>query len=447
MASLSTDKKTGTRRILFLDADNRRRTIRLSRMSKKAAESVKARVEHLIVARTAGVAIDADTARWVADLGDDLHDKLARVGLVTPREACAVVTLEALLDAFDKDASHDVKATTRVRQAQARRHLIEHFGPDRDVSTISANDGDGWRTALLESGYAKATVSRTIKLARQFFRWGLKRGLVTHNPFLEVKAGNETNPARLEFIDRDTVARVMDMAPSIQWRLLIALSRFSGLRVPSEAFRLRWADVDWDRGRLYVRSPKTEHHDHGAGRHVPIFPEVRDHLLAAFEQAEPGTERVLSEFRVGYNPHTELRRLIIRAGVKPWPRTWHNLRASRQSELVSEFPIATACEWLGNSKLIAAGHYVQTLDADWQRAIGGGAQSGAESGARAAHKAAQHASAPHRRQTTNSSPKYASDGTYAAPCGPVRDGTEGAQWAGRDSNPGPFACKANALAN
>jgi integrase len=86
-----------------------------------------------------------------------------------------------------------------------------------------------------------------VKLARQFFRWGMKRGMVEHNPFADVKAGTETNPARLHFVDRDTIARVMDAAPSIQWRLLIALSRYAGLRVPSEAFRLRWADVDWDR--------------------------------------------------------------------------------------------------------------------------------------------------------------------------------------------------------
>jgi integrase len=397
MASLSTDKKTGTRRIQFLD-DGARRTIRLGKMPKKSAESVKARVEHLIVARTAGVAIDAETARWVADLGDDLHDKIARVGLVTPREARVVVTLEALLDAFDADAAHDVKMSTRTRQAQARRHLIEHFGPDRDVSTITASEGAAWRARLIYAGYAKATVSKTIKLARQFFRWGMKRGMVEHNAFADVKAGTETNPARLHLVDRDVIARVMDAAPSIQWRLLIALSRFAGLRVPSEAFRLRWADVDWQDGRLFVRSPKTEHHDGGAGRHVPIFPELREHLLAAFEQAAPGTDRVLSDFAPDYNPHTEFRRIITRAGVEPWPRTWHNLRGSCQSELVANFPISTACQWLGNSRLVATGHYISITDADWQRAIWRGAQSGAESGAPAAQIPAQHTSAPGRKE-------------------------------------------------
>ena len=203
-------------------------------------------------------------------------------------------------------------------------------------------------------------------------------------------------------------------APSIQWRLLIGLSRYAGLRVPSEAFHLRWADIGWDQARMSVRSPKTEHHDGGAGRSVPLFPEVREHLMAAFEQAEPGTERVLSDFKVGYNPHTEFRRIITRAGVEPWPRTWHNLRGSCQSELVAQFPIVTACQWLGNSRLVASGHYITTTDADWQRATGG-----AESGARTAHIEAQHAPAPSRAESPESSLDVDGDGVMrfsASPC-------------------------------
>lgn len=122
---------------------------------------------------------------------------------------------------------------------------------------------------------------------------------------------------------------------------------------------------------MRVRSPKTEHHEDGAIREVPIFPEIHDHLLAVFEQVEPGTERVLSEFRVGYNPHTQFKRIIERAGLKSWPKVWHNLRATLQSELASQFPVHTVCSWIGNSRLIAAGHYLQVTDADWQRATGG----------------------------------------------------------------------------
>ena len=43
-------------------------------------------MEHLAAAAETGHALDSETARWVAELGDDLADKLARVGLVPERE-------------------------------------------------------------------------------------------------------------------------------------------------------------------------------------------------------------------------------------------------------------------------------------------------------------------------------------------------------------------------
>ena len=39
-----------------------------------------------------------------------------------------------------------------------------------------------------------------------------------------------------------------------------ALSRYGGLRCPSEHLALKWSDVDWDKSRIRVPSPKTEHH-------------------------------------------------------------------------------------------------------------------------------------------------------------------------------------------
>lgn len=77
------------------------------------------------------------------------------------------------------------------------------------------------------------------------------------------------------------------------------------------------------------------------------------------------------------NPH--FRRIIKGAGLMPWERTWHNLRASWQTQMAATFPLATVCAWIGNSKAIAAGHYLQVTDADWTRATGA-RESGAESG-------------------------------------------------------------------
>jgi integrase len=337
------------------------------------------------------------TRRGLRDLPDDLHDRLARVGLAEHREDQRPVTLGEMLEAFDAEALTRVKASTRVRQGQARVHLLEHFGGARPAGSITTPEAEAWRAWLLDSGYAKATVSKAVQIARQMFRWGVKREMIDRNPFADVAAGSQMNTSRLAFVDHATIARVLDAAPGPQWRLLIVLSRYGGLRVPSEAFNLRWQDIDWERGRIWVRSPKTEHHAGGEGRWVPKFPEIRDYLLPVFEMAEPGAERVLNDFRPGYNPHTHMERIIKRAGVAAWPRIFHNLRASRQTELIAEYPITTCCAWLGNSRLVAAGHYIQTTDADWERAVGSGAESGALPAQRVAQNPAQHTPARVRK--------------------------------------------------
>ncbi len=386
MASLAFDK-SGTTRLLFNDQTGKRRTIRLGKIDRHYARSVKAYAERLIASQQLGTPIDAQTTTWLRSLSDSIHKRLARVGLVEPRERSETPTLARVLDAYFRAA--DVKDSTRTRAGQARRHLEDHFGEGFDMRTLTLSKADEWRAGLVEAGYAEATISRTVRYARQFAAWAMRRGMIDANPFADLHAGSQSNQDRTVFVERATIDRVIDEAPSAEWRLLIALSRYCGLRVPSEAFALRWVDVDWDRQSLRIRSPKTEHHSGKGSRVVPIFPEVKAALLDVFEQAPEGNERVLASFKPSYNPHTQMVRLIERAGVETWPRIWHNLRASRQIELCAQHPLHTACAWLGNSAAIASGHYLKVTDADWQRAVGG-----AESGAQMAHNAAQHTTEP-----------------------------------------------------
>jgi integrase len=154
---------------------------------------------------------------------------------------------------------------------------------------------------------------------------------------------------------------------------------------------LTWVDVDWGRNRFHVHSPKTEHHADAGERWVPIFPELRPFLEEAFELAEPGVVHVVNRYRAAnQNLRTQLMRIIARAGVKPWPRLFHNLRASRQTELASVYPIHVVCAWLGNSALIAQKHYLQVTEDDFRRATETG---GANSDALSAQKAAQQPAA------------------------------------------------------
>jgi hypothetical protein len=74
------------------------------------------------------------------------------------------------------------------------------------------------------------------------------------------------------------------------------------------------------------------------------------------------------------NLWTQLERIIRRAGLQPWPKLFHNLRATRETELAESFPIHVVCAWIGNSSAIAAKHYLQVTEEHFGRAINGGAQ-------------------------------------------------------------------------
>ena len=168
---------------------------------------------------------------------------------------------------------------------------------------------------------------------------------------------------------------MLDTAPGMEWRLLLALCRFGGLRSPSETMILKWQNVDWQNSRMIVFSPKTEHHEGRECRTVPIFPELRPYLEEAWDSAEPGAEFLLDELRTHANLGTRMVKIIQRAGLTRWPRVFQNLRASRQTELEDVFPTHVACAWLGNSESVAREHYLRVTEDHFHAAINGALQN------------------------------------------------------------------------
>ena len=366
MASICRDKNS-RKRILFMAGNGSRKTIRLGKTSIKQAESFKIKLEALIAGRFSG-SIDAETARWIAGLPDDIYGRLAAVGLVNVRAATMSLTLGQFLNEYTQSRS-DVKPNTQIVYGRTCKHLIKHFGPEKLLPEITPGDADAWRLYLVRHGLAENTIRRTCGIARQFFRAAKRRKLIDENPFTELKVGVQGNRARDYYLSRQDAQKVLDACPDSQWRLIFALARFGGLRTPSETLLLRWEDVDWERSRMLIRSPKTEHHAGGESRQIPIFPELYPHLLAAYEQAEPGTEFVITRYRKsGLNLRTQLMRILDKAGLKAWPKLWQNLRATRQTELAKSWPEYIVCAWIGNSKQVAREHYLQVTDEHFEKA-------------------------------------------------------------------------------
>ncbi|MCE9591915.1 MAG: site-specific integrase [Planctomycetes bacterium] len=391
MASISSDDN-GLKRLLVVLPDGSRKPIRLGRMTLRAAEAVKVKVEALVAAKLTGGALDDETSRWLASLDDVLLAKLVNLGLAKPRES---VTLGAFIDAYI-EGRVDVKPRTTINLKQARRWLMSHFESNRALRDITQGDAEDFRLHLSKSALAENTARRIIGRTRQFFRAAIRRGLIQANPFDGIAASMKTNHDKFHYVTREDAQKVLDACPDTQWKLIFALSRYGGLRCPSEHLALQWADVDWERNRIRIPSPKTEHHEGGGSRTIPLFPELLPHLREAFEQAEPGALYIVTHCRgTNANLRTHLQRIIRRAGLEPWPKLFQNLRSTRETELAEKFPMHVVCKWIGNSQAIAAKHYLQLTSEHFDRAVAGAPAQGEK---QAAQNAAQQPSETPRNE-------------------------------------------------
>ena len=253
-------------------------------------------------------------------------------------------------------------------------------------------------------GLGENTIRRWCGRAKQFFRAAIRARLIADNPFADQKVAVQANKARLFFITREVAEKVLETCfklpngnprpNAVQWRLVFALARYGGLRCPSEFLPLRWGDVNWELGRIRVRSPKTEHHDGHGERWVPLFPELRPFLTAAYAAAciaaglpdqttgtglQEGGEFVPAIMHTkavvticgeaGANLRTHFQRIIEQAGVTPWPKLFQNLRSTRETELAESFPLHVVTAWLGNSQPVALKQYLQVTDEHFARAL------------------------------------------------------------------------------
>jgi integrase len=279
----------------------------------------------------------------------------------------------------------DVKPATLEVWRQPCRNLTEFFGEDKPLRNITIGDCDQFKAWLLTQRLAPATVAKRLSFARTFLHVARKHKLIDENPFSEVKIPTANVSLRQRFIGRDMVQKLLDVA-NPTWRTIIALARFGGLRCPSEVLSLEWRHVDWERGRLTVPSPKTDRFSGKESRTIPLFPELRRYLEEAFELAEPGQTHVVGGDHLAKasrptgwkscNLRTTFGKLVKRAGLEPWPRLFHNLRSSRETELLEEYPIHVVASWMGHDVRVSLRHYAQTTEEHFERASGG-AKSGA----------------------------------------------------------------------
>ncbi len=147
-----------------------------------------------------------------------------------------------------------------------------------DGITISSwLDYRAWRAGTRNSahGTARRVGPRTINADQQFVSRILSEavldGHIERNPFAGLKRLREARKPR-RYLTKDEIARLLDAAPKDFKPLLVAMA-YTGAR-KSELTRLRWGDIDFERGKIHLVRSKV-----GSADTIDLHPALRTALL------------------------------------------------------------------------------------------------------------------------------------------------------------------------
>jgi len=386
--------KSGESWRIQLDLSGERKSIFLGKMNQKTAETIQSRVETANSCKLAGLPYPPDVAQWLGTIGDDLHTKLSKVGLVPERKTS---TLGQFIPAYI--AQLDNSKDSKQNKTQTMKTLFAFFGKDKNPATITESEAKEYRTFLLthkmnrKGGMVEydsvkpSVVWKRLQQVNEFFKAMLEDQLIESNPFKNVKHRPDYGDERKVYIPAEDIHQVMEYTPDAEWRLIIALWRFGGLRRSSEVLRLKWEHVLWDQGKIIVPSCKTARHGKSQ-RIIPIFHELELPLQECWEQAKPGSVYLIekhcppkmkrSKDRKEGNRETNLmttfNKIVLRAGLNPWPMPGNNMRGSLVTDLYNgkypEIGIHTIATWIGHSPEIALKHYTRVKEDDYEKVRG-----------------------------------------------------------------------------
>ena len=355
-------------RIWFKDKDGKRRSIRLGRVTRRDADALRVKIDALLSATLSGNSLDRETVIWLADLGSELYDKLLTVGLVPERKRMNISDLfEQFID------NRHVKDSTLITYRNVKRNMVDFFGAEKAVHEIKPIDASEFYRNILGE-LSENTAKRRTGIARQVFRWAVLVEVIDRNPFdqSQIKVSVRSNKLRQRYIPAEDVIKIINTCPNHDWKLIFALTRFAGLRCPSEVLALKWTDVDRARNRFRITSKKTAH----AGKHerwAPLFPELLKFLLPA-EQDSSNRGFVIEGYRIA-NLGTRAQKIITRAGFDVWPSLFVNLRRSWVNDVRRNYPDAMARLWAGHTEGVSDEFYLQSVESDFERASHHGLQA------------------------------------------------------------------------
>jgi integrase len=206
---------------------------------------------------------------------------LAKLLAIATGEEMHAYTIQTWVDEWLRRKQRESSKATMARYQGHSKALLSWLGTDRQkkpLESLTALDARKWREALQDEGRAGKTVLAYMKDAGALYRAAIREGLVSFNPFTALEAIDTGDSLDRKPFTPAEVAKLLAHAPSDEWRGLILVAAFTGLRL-GDAARLSWASVDLEAKRITLVPSKTKKKKREV--RIPIQPDLLTFLESA----------------------------------------------------------------------------------------------------------------------------------------------------------------------
>lgn len=213
-------------------------------------------------------------------------------------------------------------------QNRYEKHISPVLG-NREPQELVPLDLDRLRLGLSKT-HAPGTVKNVLELIRRLANFGVRKNLCDGMSFkVELPRVNNLRTEDLTPEQLKRLLEVIDKEPNRQIANLMLMALYTGMR-RGELFRLKWADIDWQRGFIHLRDPKS-----GQDQRIPLNEAAID-LLRIHQHVE-GSPYVFPGRggRQRVDAIKQLNQIKERAGLPKSFRAMHGLRHVYASMLAS----------------------------------------------------------------------------------------------------------------
>lgn len=204
---------------------------------------------------------------------------LAKLLALATGEELKAFTLESWTEEWLRRKARDSSKATMARYTAHVDAFLAWLGPNRitcPLENVTIQDARKWRESLMDGGRAGKTVLSYTKDIGAVYRAAIREGIVAFNPISALEAVNTDDSHDRVPFTMDEIHKLTAAAPSDEWRGLILVAAFTGLRL-GDAARISWASVDLQTKRITLVPSKTKKKK----REVRI--PIQSDLLAYFE--------------------------------------------------------------------------------------------------------------------------------------------------------------------